>query len=132
MFYEGGNMPGWQWSWWLKVGDDFGMLVTEYWCGWHILNGGARHLCIKIVDVGDRNDSNLNQHPKIFTITFHVAKICHQHRYNRLGNQSSKNVPQNYSATDIEVILRMMKCWNLKSLKWKKDDWFHPVWHFRF
>ena len=113
-------MSVWQWSWWLKVGDDLRMLVTEYWCGWHLLNVGARHLCIKIVDVGDRNDSNLDHHPKAFTKTFcrkHLSPTSMKPSWESVSKKYATRYRSNFENDEMlkSEISKMKKRWLISS-----------------
>ena len=56
--------------WWLKVGDNFRMLMTDSRSWWHLLKVCARCLCKMIVDVGDRNGQNRHQYLIVITNTF--------------------------------------------------------------
>ena len=48
--------------WWIKVRDNFWMLVTKFLSWWHLLNVGARRWCKEIVDVVDQKGQNRHQH----------------------------------------------------------------------
>ena len=45
------------------------MLVTEFWCCWHLLNICERRMFKKTTDVGDQNRQNRHQHVKVVTNT---------------------------------------------------------------
>ena len=62
----------WHRDWWLKVGNDFRMSVTEFRCWWYILNVGAGRQCKKTVDAGDPNGHNRHKHLKVVTKTFRL------------------------------------------------------------
>ena len=85
------------WIWWLSprilyewnrniYGDiDIGDLkfVTEFWCWWHLLKGGALRWFKKKVDVRDQNSQNRHQHIIVvnnkFLCTNHFcvpSKVC--------------------------------------------------------
>ena len=72
----------WRWCWWLIVGNDLWMSVTEFRCWWQLLNVSARH-----VDIGDQNGHNC-QWQSVTNIlslspTDFVSNIRHQRRCNR-------------------------------------------------
>ena len=50
-----------RWCLWLKIGDNFVILMPDFRCWWYLLNVGARWWCKKM-NVGNQNGRNRHQH----------------------------------------------------------------------